>query len=615
MNMRFIKVLLIGVCAVLITLVNESQIARSDNMGSFSGSWSGRRSAKGMSGGAGGGISFSVNRDAGSFTCSISGSGSFSGSMNNYSIRGSNSVSGSGCGGSYNPDTGALSGSVSFSESWNSTSTSPDGKHSSSHSGSEAYGGSISGSISGGGGSGSIGVSGGSISWSVSGSFGQAAEEVGLADMSDDEKVDLVQSMFPDMSREKILSMSDAQLKKYLAQKGAEEVGAEVAAETPGFSSLNKKEKEAVVDMLFGDIPPDKLLNMSDDELQKHIDKKYADAKDEFSAADEALEKRQAQLEAEAQKRVQQAVEAAEAKEDVKDAFDNPEQGRDGITKEKLIKDIVGAENDYVRDQMEKEYKKQADKAMAELTRKNKKLKKKLKKEKGYVDQFKSAMGKLIGNKDAGGKAVDMLQNYGVKKFDEYAQGFESLGETYKTLKAGKDYYDKGKAIAGEFKKIQKFNKGVFQHQKSGEISHEDANRAKGLILMGKGIGAIVKKVPVAGDAAQQVVEGTFEAAGKLALKKGVLGKTTNDLIDNPQVSLEGRKMHVSDFQKDERIIYRDDPTRPGKKIRYKWDPRSSTFIQVDKKKKEPDWYDWAKDKAKGFFGMKPADKSKKKYH
>jgi hypothetical protein len=519
--------------------------------GSYSGSWSGSQTTEGMNGSGSGSISFTVDAEGGSFSCSFSGSGSFSGTRDGAKVTGRvTSMAGSGCSGSYDPKTGAVGGSMTINESlsWSWTSTYNGQTYSGSDSDSISLGASVSGNVK--KGSGSVSYNGGNLTWRVSGSGGDLKQAV-------------------------------------------------------EFKDLSQAQKEAALEALISGIPEDKLLKMTDKELQAHIDKKFAELDEsDLKRANKTLE------DPKTAERVERSAQATEAKAAVNAAFESAPKD---FTHEKLVKDIREMNDPYVREQAARQFVDNADKQIERVSAEIKQKKAPLEKETGFVDGVKEFVSGKLGNTEAGEAAVDgamgVSKDYAVNKFENAIEDMETVKKVYGAGKSALEIKENIEGMQNAFKDLKDKSQKLKALREKGDITGQQADQIKALHIAGHLLGKVADYVPIKGTG--EMVQSTFEAMTKPALVIATLGKTRDDLVNNPDMNLEGRKMHISEINEKPHVIERDDPTRPGQKIKYAFDKKSGEYHQIKEKKKEPDLYEWAK----SLFRKKETPAHLKKYH
>jgi hypothetical protein len=518
--------------------------------GSYSGSWSGTQTTEGMNGSGSGSISFTVDAEGGSFSCSFSGSGSFSGTNDGARVTGRVSMKGSGCSGSYDPKTGAVDGSMSLGEalSWSWTATHGGQTYSGSDSKNISLGASVSGNVK--KGTGSVSYSGGNLGWRVSGSGGD--------------------------------------LKKAVE-----------------FKDLTQAQKEAALEALISGIPEDKLLKMTDKELQAHIDKKFAELDEsDLKRANKTLE------DPKAAERVERSAQATEAKAAVNAAFESAPKD---FAHEKLVQDIREMNDPYVREQAARQFVDNADKQIERVSAEIKQKKAPLEKETGFVDGVKEYVSGKLGNTQAGEAAVDgamgVSKDYAVNKFEKAIEDMETVKKVYDTGKSALEIKENIEGMQNAYKDLKDKSQKLKALREKGDITGQQADQIKALHIAGHLLGKVADYVPIKGTG--EMVQSTFEAMTKPALVIATLGKTRDDLVNNPDMNLEGRKMHISEINESPHVIERDDPTRPGQKIKYAFDKKSGEYHQIKEKKKEPDLYEWAK----SLFKKKETPAHLKKYH
>jgi hypothetical protein len=556
-NFRRVGIFVISMAIMIAMLAGpKPQVAESAAKGSYSGSWSGSQTTEGMNGRGSGSISFTVDANSGSFSCSFSGSGTFSGTQNIARVNGGVSMSGSGCSGSYTPKTGAVSGSMTINEtvSWTYSYTYDGETKTGSDSKSLSFGASVSGNVK--KGSGSVSFSNGNLSWKVSGSGGDLFEPV-------------------------------------------------------EFSELSAKEKDAALEVMIGDIPPDKLLKMSDKELQAYIDKKFG----ALDAGEVKGAKGQGGIgNPKAEERVERAAQAAEGKMQVRAAFEpKGDLDAEDITHQKLIKDIIDAEDPYVRAQMADAFVNRVESEIGRLSKISDERKAELQQEIGFVSELKGYVSEKVGNSNAGGAIVDagkeQFGNYAVEKFEKGIEDLDAAKGIYEKARTGMEIVENINSAKEAFDEFKEISKDLKERREKGDITGTQEGMLKAMHIGGKTLGAIADKLPIAG--AGEMVESTFETMAKPALVIATLGKTRDDLVNDPNMNLEGRKMHISEMEDKPNIIERDDPTREGEKIKYMWSEGNNCYMQLKEKKKEPDLYDWAK----SLFKKKETPAHLKKYH
>lgn len=576
--------------------------------GKFSGSWSGGRNAKGLSGTGSGSISFNIDADKGSFSCTFKGAGQFSGTLyGSTKVTGTNTMKSSSCSGSYDAASGSVSGSISISESWSARSSwVSDGKTKTQNdNGSESYGGSLNGTITNGGGSGGIEYSGGGGSWSVSGTFsgGGADETVAFEDLSPDEKVDLVKSVYPHMTRAEILSKDDNTLKTMLgADPGAAAPAPEPEAASPepeprdqggdyvDFNDLSQADKNAILGALMQDMSEKEILSMTAADLQQAM-------VDKLDAVAEAPQ-------ADVSEDVITKVEIKTGVDKVARSVETPQPGREGITHEQLFGDILDISKSEVQKALIDQFAKSADLKMETLQKEMQAAVGKLEQQTTLVDTMQKKVASLFSDKEVGEKVAQSAFNRGKQYvYDTLAEGikqFEVVGAAFEKGSKLKEYYDKG---AGVLKDVRERNREVMQYVKKGEMDASAGYSLKGMYAVSKGVTEIVGYVPVLGETAQEVSQGAFDVMMNKGIQYAVLKKTTGDLVDTAgNASLEGRKEHINDFKKKTRE--RPDPTRPGKTNTYEWNEKKECWTIVKEQKKQMDWYDrtknWFKEKLYG---------------
>jgi hypothetical protein len=585
--------------------------------GTFSGAWSGGRNAKGLSGTGSGSISFNINADKGSFSCTFKGTGQFSGTLyGSTKVTGTNTMKSTSCSGSYDAASGSVSGSISISESWSAHSTwTSDGKTKSQDDrGSESYGGSLNGAINNGGGSGGIEYSGGGGSWSVSGTFsggGDADESVAFENLSPDDKVDLVKSVYPHMTRAEILNTDDKTLKTMLgAEPGAGAAEPEAASPEPeaqggdtgdtvDFNDLSQADKNAILGALMQDMSEKEILSMTPEDLQQAMVDKL----------DAVVESPQGHVSED----VLTKVEIKTGADKVAREVERPQPGREGITHEQLFNDIMDINKPEVQKALIDQFATSADAKMQTLQKEMQAAVGKLEQKTSLVDTMQKKVASLFSDKDVGEKVAQSAFNRGKQYvYDTLAEGIkkiESVGAAYEKGSQLKEYYDKG---AGVLTDLRERNREVMQYVKNGEMDAGAAYSLKGMYAVSKGVTGIVGYVPVVGGAAQEVTQGGFDTMMNKGIQYSVLKKTRNDMVDTAgNASLEGRKEHINDFKK--KTIERPDPLHPGKTKTYEWNKKKECWTIIPEQKKEIDWYDstknWIKEKMYG-----PSKPRSKKY-
>lgn len=514
-------------------------LAQSAGSGTFSGPWTTHMSKDGLTGTGSGTITFHVNADAGTFTCTYSGTLKASGSMD--SPQGRVRVSGTGwakhssCSGSYNAASGRLSGAGTGSSggtfTMTITTTDEDGEpqeQSQSQTDSAVDSITIAGTIRDSGGSGTITDEDGEvISWQVSGSFsGASGDQPGDDDMPAEDpcKIDALSDecfeyldMISGGSELDDLEFDDEDGQDPCDFDQDSEECADYMAELEASLDFDfgpcqdDMESDAcwdfldAMDEMDGIFDDEELLALFLGEEEDPATDKQAEkigkivAKDAFDKKVDNPTKEDVQKTSLSEKLKYVSdpkVKSAIAKEFIKYKFENNEKDIEKLT-EKL---------DEIKDKHE---------FMAELDKKANKLRADL------GDKMDEALAKSIDAyvkgtlkwaQDASPRAIkESLWRLEDTVFDNL-----TAEDAYKAGKTIGDFKQKAEDIYKTAQEIQKINERV----QKGRITESQAKVLRGTAVLSVSLKYAAKGIPIFGDHMSEIIDGTMAVTLKLAGKK-----------------------------------------------------------------------------------------------